>query len=198
MCNAYNRWLGDILSANERLKWVGVVNLDDASAAARQVSECHRLGAVGIMILGTAGDRLLDDPSLLPFYEAMEVARLPLAVHVGWSCPAINNLYSHIYPSGVIAFLMLVLMGFVSLMSGGVLDRVPNLRVVFLEAGSLWIHFILERLQHAFNILGKTFHKWCHGRRRFKRCPPWTTSARAICISAPKSKTPCCRRFWIS
>jgi predicted TIM-barrel fold metal-dependent hydrolase len=90
MCHAYNRWLGDILSANDRLKWVGVVNLDDASAAARQVSECHRLGAVGIMILGTAGDRLLDDPSLLPFYEAMEVARLPLAVHVGWACPAIN------------------------------------------------------------------------------------------------------------
>lgn len=155
MCNAYNRWLGDILSANDRLKWVGVVNLDDASAAARQVSECQRLGAVGIMILGTAGDRLLDDPSLLPFYEAVETAGLPLAVHVGWACPAINNLYSHIYPSGVIAFLMPVLMGFVSLISGGILDRFPNLRVVFLEAGSLWIHFILERLQHRFQHSGK-------------------------------------------
>jgi len=155
MCNAYNRWLGDILSAHSRLKWVGVVNLDNATAAAKQVNECQRLGAVGIMILGTAGDRLLDDPSLLPFYEAVEAASLPLAVHVGWACPAINNLYSHIYPSGVIAFLMPVLMGFVSLMSGGILDRFPNLRVVFLEAGSLWIHFILERLHHRFQHSGK-------------------------------------------
>ena len=155
LCNAYNRWLGEILSAHERLKWVGVVNLDEPSAAAKQVNECQRLGAVGIMILGTAGDRQLDDPSLLPFYEALESANLPLAVHVGWACPAMNNLYTHIYPSGVIAFLMPVLMGFVSLMSGGILDRFPKLRVVFLEAGSLWIHFILDRLQHRFQHSGK-------------------------------------------
>ena len=155
MCSSYNRWLGDILSGHARLKWVGVVNLDDIPAAAKQVDECKRLGATGIMILGTAGDKLLDDPTLMPFYETIAATNLPLAVHVGWACPAINNLYTHIYPSGVIAFLMPVLMGFVSLMSGGILDRFPTMRVGFLEAGSLWIHFILERLQHRFQHSGK-------------------------------------------
>jgi uncharacterized protein len=155
MCDAYNRWLGDILSGQERLKWVGVVNLDDIPAAVRQVKDAQKLGAAGMMILGTAGDRLLDDPSLLPFYEAVAETDLPLAVHVGWACPAINNLYTHIYPSGVIAFSMPVLMGMVSMMSGGIFDRFPNLRVVFLEAGSLWVHFILERLHHRFQHSGK-------------------------------------------
>ena len=155
MCDAYNRWLGDVLGGQERLKWVGVVNLDDIPASVRQVKEAKKLGAVGMMILGTAGDRLLDDPSLLPFFEAVADSDLPLAVHVGWSCPSINNLYSHIYPSGVIAFSMPVLMGLVSMMSGGVLDRFPNLRVVYLEAGCLWVHFILERLQHRFQHSGK-------------------------------------------
>jgi uncharacterized protein len=150
MCDAYNRWLGDILSGQERLKWVGVVNLDDIPASVNQVREAKKLGAVGMMILGTAGDRLLDDPSLLPFYEALAESKLPVAVHVGWACPAINNLYSHIYPSGVIAFSMPVLMGLVSMMSGGIFDRFPNLRVVFLEAGCLWVHFILERLHHRY------------------------------------------------
>jgi len=155
MCDAYNRWLGDTLSGQERLKWVGVVNLDDSAAAARQVKEAKKLGAVGMMILGTAGDRLLDDPSLLPFYEAVAESELPLAVHVGWACPSINNLYSHIYPSGVIAFSMPVLMGMVSMMSGGIFDRFPNLRVVYLEAGCLWVHFILERLHHRFQHSAK-------------------------------------------
>jgi len=155
MCDAYNRWLGDVLSAQERLKWVGVVNLDDIPAAVRQVKEAKKLGAVGMMILGTAGDRLLDDPSLLPFYEAVAAADLPLAVHVGWACPSINNLYTHIYPSGVIAFSMPVLMGLVSMMSGGIFDRFPSLRVVYLEAGCLWVHFILERLHHRFQHSGK-------------------------------------------
>jgi uncharacterized protein len=155
MCDAYNRWLGDVLSGQKRLKWVGVVNLDDIPASVRQVNEAKKLGAVGMMILGTAGDRLLDDASLLPFYEAVAESDLPLAVHVGWSCPSINNLYSHIYPSGVIPFTMPVLMGLVSMMSGGIFDRFPNLRVVYLEAGCLWVHFILERLHHRFQHSGK-------------------------------------------
>lgn len=155
MCDAYNRWLGDVLSGQDRLKWVGVVNLDDTPASVRQVNEAKKLGAVGMMILGTAGDRLLDDASLLPFYEAVAESDLPLAVHVGWSCPSINNLYSHIYPSGVIPFTMPVLMGLVSMMSGGIFDRFPNLRVVYLEAGCLWVHFILERLHHRFQHSGK-------------------------------------------
>jgi uncharacterized protein len=155
MCDAYNRWLGDVLSGQTRLKWVGVVNLDDIPASVRQVNEAKKLGAVGMMILGTAGDRLLDDASLLAFYEAVAESDLPLAVHVGWSCPSINNLYSHIYPSGVIPFTMPVLMGLVSMMSGGIFDRFPNLRVVYLEAGCLWVHFILERLHHRFQHSGK-------------------------------------------
>ncbi|HEY2919705.1 MAG TPA: amidohydrolase family protein [Candidatus Binatia bacterium] len=155
MCDAYNRWLGDVLSGQDRLKWVGVVNLDDIPGSVRQVKEARKLGAVGMMILGTAGDRLLDDPSLLPFYEAVSESDLPLAVHVGWSCPSINNLYTHIYPSGVIPFTMPVLMGLVSMMSGGIFDRFPNLRVVYLEAGCLWVHFILERLHHRFHHSGK-------------------------------------------
>ena len=48
MCDAYNRWLGDVLSGQERLKWVGVVNLDDIPAAVRQVKEAKKLGAVGM------------------------------------------------------------------------------------------------------------------------------------------------------
>ena len=155
MCDAYNRWLGDVLAGQERLKWVGVVNLDEIPSAVRQVKKAKSLGAVGMMILGTAGDRMLDDASLLPFYEAVTEADLPLAVHVGWACPSINNLYTHIYPSGVIAFSMPVLMGLVSMMSGGILDRFPNLRVVYLEAGCLWVHFILERLHHRFQHSGK-------------------------------------------
>ena len=155
MCDAYNRWLGDVLSGQERLKWVGVANLDDIPAAVKQVKEAKLLGAVGMMILGTAGDRLLDDQSLWPFYEAVASENLPLAVHVGWACPSLNNLYTHIYPSGVIAFLMPVLMGMVSMMSGGIFDRFPSMRVVYLEAGCLWVHFILERLHHRFEHSGK-------------------------------------------
>jgi predicted TIM-barrel fold metal-dependent hydrolase len=137
-----------------------VVNLDDAKSAAHEVREVKRLGAAAVMVLGTAGDRQLDDPLLFPFYEAICDAGLPLAIHVGWACPSINNLYSHIYPSGVVAFHFPVLMGFAALISGGILDRFPKLKAVFLEAGSMWVPYMIDRLNHRFQNQGKTLAKF--------------------------------------
>jgi predicted TIM-barrel fold metal-dependent hydrolase len=160
LCSSYNRWLGDCLSGNERIKWAAVVNLDDIPGAVRAVHEAKRLGAVAVMVLGTAGDLTLDHPNLFPFYEAVAEEGLALGVHVGWACPSLNNLYSHIYPSGVIAFHMPVLMGFTALISGGVLDRFPNLRVVFLEAGCMWVPFMIDRLNHRYQNQGKSLAKF--------------------------------------
>ena len=71
-----------------------------------------------------------------------------------------NNLYSHIYPSGVIAFHVPLLMAFTALVSGGVFDRFPKLRVVFLEAGCQWVPFIIERIHHRFKNQGSTLRKF--------------------------------------
>lgn len=160
LCSSYNRWLGDWLAGHERLKWAAVVNLDEIQAAVRDVHEVKRLGASAVMVLGTAGDRLLDDPLFFPFYEALCEEGLPLAIHVGWACPSINNLYNHIYPSGVVAFHFPVLMGFAALISGGVLDRFPNLTAAFLEAGSMWIPYMIDRLNHRFQNQGKYLAKF--------------------------------------
>jgi predicted TIM-barrel fold metal-dependent hydrolase len=158
--SAYNRWLGDWLSGHERLKWAAIVNLDDVTASVHEVREAKRLGAAAVMVLGTAGDRQLDDPLLFPFYEAVCDEALPLAIHVGWACPSINNLYTHIYPSGVVAFHFPVLMGFAALISGGVLDRFPNLKTVFLEAGSMWVPYMIDRLNHRYQNQGKALAKF--------------------------------------
>lgn len=160
LTSAYNRWMGDRLSGHPRIKWAAVVNLDDIANAVRQVRDAKKLGAVSVMVLGTAGDDMLDHPRLDPFYAALCEENLALGVHVGWSCPSVNNLYSHIYPSGVIAFHMPLLMGFTALVSGGVLDRFPNLKVVFLEAGCQWVPFILERIHHRFTHQGSSLRKF--------------------------------------
>ncbi|MBI2371592.1 MAG: amidohydrolase [Deltaproteobacteria bacterium] len=160
LCAAYNRWLADTVAGQDRLRWAAVVNFDDVPAAVREVREARRLGAVAVMTLGTAGDRLLDDPALLPVFEAIAGEDLTLAVHVGWSCPALSNLYTDLYQNTVIGFLMPLLMGYAALIAGGVLDRFPDLRVAFLEAGCQWIHFMTERLEHRFifaSLMAKRF-----------------------------------------
>jgi uncharacterized protein len=150
LCSAYNRFLGDRIGKHARLKWAAVANLDDVAAAAKEVHEAKKLGACSIMVLGTAGDQMLDHPRLLPFYEAVAAEDIALAVHVGWACPSLSNMFTHIYPSSVNAFLLPVLMGYSAVISGGLLDLFPKMRVAFLEAGCQWIHFMTERLEHRF------------------------------------------------
>lgn len=150
MSSAYNRFLGDQVGAHERLKWAAVVNLDDVAGAVEQVREAHSLGAVAVMVLGTIGDRMLDDPAFLPFYEALVERDMTLAIHVGWACPALSGLFTHIYPSSVNAFLMPVLLGFSAVIHSGLLDRFPTMRVGFLEAGCQWVHFMIDRMDHRF------------------------------------------------
>src|SRR5437763_15969296 len=93
LCSSYNRWLGDSLSAHERLKWAAVVNLDDVKAAAHEVREAKRLGAAAVMVLGAAADRHLDDRQLFPFYETLRDVALALAIHVRWACPSLSHLH---------------------------------------------------------------------------------------------------------
>jgi predicted TIM-barrel fold metal-dependent hydrolase len=154
LCRSYNSWLGDVCRQSDRLHFVALVDLDDPHAAAAEVRRARQeLGAVGVMILGTAGDRLLDHPSIEPFWAECSAQNLPVSVHVGWSCPSLNQLYDQIMPSFVVPFLVPVFMGFVSVLSSGILERYPNLKVGFFECGSMWLHFLSDRVDHRWHYI---------------------------------------------
>src|SRR2546423_1283163 len=77
------------------------------------------LGAVAILVPGTAGDKLLGPPSLLPFFEEAASQDLPIGVHVLWSSPALNGLVDDLYYSTLIPFVFPVLLGFISIVGSG-------------------------------------------------------------------------------
>ena len=139
------------------------------------------------MILGTAGDLTFDHPTLLPFFESLAEEKLPLAVHVGWSCPALNNIYSHIYPSGVIAFLVPVMMGLVGLISGGVLDRFPDL-TSYLLRGRLPVGSFCARVEWTIVLDARvtSFRRFTRKRHRNMPYRRWNTCVKVISFSARK------------
>jgi predicted TIM-barrel fold metal-dependent hydrolase len=153
LCASYNRWLGDALGGQERLKWVGVVSLDDPATAAQEVRRAKELRAVGVMIPGTAGTRMLNHPALLPFWEECARSDLAVAVHVAWSCQPLNQLFDQLYYATLIPFVFPVLMGFITFLGGGLLDRYPTLRVGFLEASCQWLHFLIDRMDHRYEFV---------------------------------------------
>lgn len=148
LCRSYNSWMADVTRGHDRLKWVAVMDLANVDLAVDELKRVRDLGAVSVMLLGTQSTRQWSDPRFEPFFTAVERQKMPLAIHVGWSCPPMTQLFNTIWESLMIPFTLPVLCAFSSLIGGGVLDRHPNLKVGFFETGVGWLPYWLERMDH--------------------------------------------------
>lgn len=151
LCRSYNDWIAAKCAASGgRLRWVATVPLPDVDGSVEEIRRIGKLGASGVMTLGTAGPMTLSDRRLDPFYQALESQDLPLCVHVGWSFPAINNLYDNVYETMITPFALPIFMGFSSILIGGVLERFPRLKAGFFEAGVEWVPYWLDRMERFY------------------------------------------------
>ena len=148
IAQSYNNWISDISAqAPDRLKWVTMVEPLLPKESAKEIARSKDMGSVGVMLLGTVGNTHIDAPAMEPIWAAAAEANLPVALHVGFSNPALGEMYPHPGDSLCMPFAMSLLMGYQRVFASGLLDRYPNLRVAFLEAGCDWVHFLNERIE---------------------------------------------------
>jgi predicted TIM-barrel fold metal-dependent hydrolase len=149
-CRAYNDWLLYVCSRHPgRLEAVAVVPIQHVEEAVEELRRAANLGVVGVMIPPVIGDRNLDDPSLLPFFEATAHLDIAVAVH---SAPGMNvplpggerfDNYAQVH---CLSFPVDQMVAMTALAMGGVLDRFPSLRVAFLESGIGWVPYFVHRM----------------------------------------------------
>ena len=146
---AYNRYLGaQCQQAPKRLKWSGLLPLRDQRQAFEALEEMQRWGARAAVVFGTAGERMLSDPSFLPIWDEFARAQLPLCVHMGMSYPPLAQLGQSIYDGHVIGMSLPAQLAFMAIVGHRMLDRYPDLKVAFLEFGAEWIFYMVSRMDH--------------------------------------------------
>ena len=146
---SYNSFVSDACNqAPDRLKWAGIIPLGLASEAVKEVDRVKRLGAVAVVIFGTAGEKMLYEPEFDPFWRACADADMPVCVHLSRSFTPTAKLVDFQYAGAILASQLTIPMGFFSIVGGGVMDRHPSLRFVFLEAGCQWIPFMVDQMAH--------------------------------------------------
>jgi predicted TIM-barrel fold metal-dependent hydrolase len=186
LCRSYNDWIAAKCAATGgRIRWVATVPLPDVEGSVEEVAHAKRLGACGVMTLGTAGGTNLGNRTLDPFYAACELNALPVCVHVGWSYPPLSQLYDKVYEALITPFVLPLFMGFSAILSNGVLERFPKLKVGFFEAGVEWVPYWLDRIEEGgpagpqsrglrkrrknlFQLRARR-EAHCHGRRGHRR-----------------------------
>lgn len=148
---AYNGWLlSDVCGVNAaRLKGVGIVPLQDVDRAVSELERVVKAGAVAVTIPPYLGERNLDDPTLLPFFEAASAAGTAVAVHgapgMNLPMPAAGR-FTNYAAVHCLSFPVDQMVAFTALAMGGVFDRLPDLRVVFLESGIGWVPYYVDRM----------------------------------------------------
>jgi predicted TIM-barrel fold metal-dependent hydrolase len=154
-CRAYNDWIAEYCATDpRRMAGVGLVALADVALASAEAARCRQLGLVAVMVRPNhlygmnLGDRRLD-----PLYQTVAGAGLVLSVHEGLGVrgPTTGaDRFTSFVERHACSHPMEQMTALLSLVMGGALDRNPTLRVAFLESGTGWLPYWLDRLdEHA-------------------------------------------------
>lgn len=168
----YNEWLAEWCREGQgRLHGVAVAPIEQVDEAIKVVHEAKELGLVAAMVPPALRERNLDHPDLDPFFAAAEDLDLPLAIHgaPGIHLPKIGvDRFDNYIQVHCISFPFDQMTAMTALISGGVFDRHPRLRVAFLEAGVGWVPYFIDRLHEHYEKRGEWIpNGWQHDPREY-------------------------------
>ena len=154
-CIAYNRWLHErFLSKSPRLKGMALLPIQHVDSAVAELRYAvTELGMMGGM-LPSNGEGIkthLGDDIYWPIYEEAEKLGCCLAVHVGSLHHLGMDSFSTYYPVHAVGHPMGIMIQAAAMLSHGVFERFPNLRVGFLEGGATWVPFFMDRLDRSYH-----------------------------------------------
>lgn len=148
LSRAYNDYLYDrFLRQEKRLKGIAVLPLQDVPAAVAELRRAvNDYAMVGGLLPADGLPRPLGHPEFHPLYEAADRLGCMLAVHSQNSLRN-NDLFMWRHEAATLAHVWPQMRQFTNLMFSGLLGRLPDLRLAFLEAGCGWVPYLISKME---------------------------------------------------
>ncbi len=174
LARAYNNWFHDrYYRVNARLRAVALVPLQDMSEAVKELRRAvEQLHMVGAVLPANGGDLGVRQPlghqEFWPLYAEAERLNCPLAVHGAVSQGLGINFFNQFGATQALEHPLAQMIQLTSMVLEGVFERFPRLRVAFLEAGTGWVPFLMDRLDRSYEIWAgakyREFGEWLRRR----------------------------------
>jgi len=167
LARAYNNWLSDrFYGKSKRLRGVALLPMQDVPEAVKELRRAvTELGMVGAVLPSNDADtgirKGLGHPDFWPVYEEAERLNVPIAMHGGASMNLGLNSFKHLAMTVTLEHPITQMIQLTSFMLEGVFDRFKKLRVGFLEAGTGWVPYMIDRLDRSYTVMQRD------GRREF-------------------------------
>jgi predicted TIM-barrel fold metal-dependent hydrolase len=158
ICRAYNDYVADRYQRlDPRMRPMALIPFQDPAAAAQELRRSVKdLGLIGAMVPSTGLSLHLGHEHYWPIYAAAADLDCPLGVHGGSAKGIGMDSFTAFGAVGGLHHSIPLMIGMVSLLGHGVLDRYPSLRVGFFEGGCGWLVCLLDRIERAEEITGRT------------------------------------------
>src|SRR6516162_1478452 len=151
---AYNRWLIErILPQDERIKGLLYLPFNTPRACIDIVKEFgDAKGVIGFTVCATR-NKPVHHNTYMPLYSLIEETGKPLAFHSGfhWGDPSFMQLNRFI-SMHALSFVHYNLIHLTNWVINGLPERFPKLKVVWVESGLAWVPFIMQRLDHEYQM----------------------------------------------
>ena len=152
-CLELSRFLNDHiadLTARYPKNYIGLATLpmQDPELAIKELERSKKIGFPGIQIGSNINQMNLSDPFLFPIFEACEKLGMAVMIHP-WQMMGFNEIQKYWLP-WLVGMPAETSRAACSLIFGGVLEKLPQLRICFSHAGGAFLP-TLGRIEHGFN-----------------------------------------------
>jgi hypothetical protein len=161
LCTAYNAWVAEYASTDRaRLKPVAVLPTRNIPIAVKELTRCvEQLGFVGAELpTNSEGVRYPGDASFHPIYDAAQSLGVPIFIHphAGGQIRYMGReRFDNFFHGHMIAFPFEQMAAAMHVVTAGVFERFPRLRMGFLESGIGWVPYWFERMDEHYAKLAK-------------------------------------------
>ncbi len=127
---------------------LGTIPMQDAQAAIDELERIKKIGLVGIQIGSNINDENLSEDKFFPIFESCQRLGLAVMIHP-WQMMGFDSMKKYWLP-WLVGMPAETSRAACSMIFGGVLERLPELRVCFSHAGGSFLPTI-GRIEHGFN-----------------------------------------------
>ena len=127
---------------------LGTIPMQDSDQAIKELERIKSIGLVGIQIGSNINDKNLNEDEFFPIFEACSRLGLAVMIHP-WQMMGFDSMKKYWLP-WLVGMPAETSRAACSMIFGGVLERLPKLRVCFSHAGGSFLP-TLGRIEHGFN-----------------------------------------------
>src|SRR3990172_66421 len=148
VAHAYNSWISEKFPRpRPRPKSVALLPVQEPLEAARELKRAKDLGLVaGLLPAVTVLNKGYGHHDFDPIFQEAERLDMPLAIHVAPSRGMGFDYFDKFIQVHTLEHPFAILIQFTHMIFEGLFERFPRLRVAFLEAGSGWLPYMMDRM----------------------------------------------------